>query len=493
MIDVLKIEKYKENNRIEAKKALGGLPRSIWETYSAFANTLGGVILLGVEEYKDKSLHPVNLPDPEGMVAEFWAMLNRGEKVSVNILSATDVRIESVDGKRFIVITVPRAERYDRPVYIDKDPFSGTYRRNGEGDYRCTAEEIEAMLRDAVREEQDGRILEAMGPEVLEVGTVDRYRDLLEKERPGHPSEELMDLEFLHELGALGRGTDGALHPTVAGLLLFGKAEEIVKVFPAYVVDYEEYMGKTGVLTDRKVSLQKDWSGNLFDFYLYVRERLGRNHSEYTAETVTERESEELSAALYETVQNCLVNADYNGVGGVVIVKSPERICVSNPGGFRINLEDAGKIGVSDPRNGTVARMFHRVNIGEGSGNGIRKILRMGGKGNQLIPRITESFAPDRITVTFKQEKKKIKFLRKVPGNRVKEVKVSGKSLVMKNIVKERIIEYLTFHVSAEQEELAKALEIKRTQIRLCLTELMAEGLLMCENSEKGNCYKLKA
>ncbi len=149
MIDFSNIEQYRENNRIEAKRALGGLPRSIWETYSAFANTLGGVILLGVEEHKDKSLHPVNLPDPEKLIREFWRILNHPKYISANILTNDDVSIEEIGGKRIIAVRVPRATEGERPIYIGDDPFTGSYLRNGEGDYRCTRDEVYTMQRTA--------------------------------------------------------------------------------------------------------------------------------------------------------------------------------------------------------------------------------------------------------------------------------------------------------------------------------------------------------
>ena len=142
MLDLNNLQRYRENNRIEAKQALGGLPESIWETYSAFANAEGGVILLGVEELADKSLHALDLLDPQWLIDDFWAIINDPRQVSENILRPDDVQVHRVDGKHIIAITVPRSPR---PIYIGGDPRRGTYRRGGEGDYRCSLEEVKAM------------------------------------------------------------------------------------------------------------------------------------------------------------------------------------------------------------------------------------------------------------------------------------------------------------------------------------------------------------
>ncbi len=148
------LHKYKENKRIEAKKATGGLPRSIWETYSAFANTSGGVILLGVlEDKQDKTLYPVDLPDPKRLIAQFLDGVNDPRVVNKNILKKKDVRVDVVDGKEIVVIRVPRAKRIEKPIYIGKNPLVGTYKRVDEADIRCDEGEVQKMLLDAARQD----------------------------------------------------------------------------------------------------------------------------------------------------------------------------------------------------------------------------------------------------------------------------------------------------------------------------------------------------
>ena len=146
MFDVSQIAQYRENNRLEAKLATGGLPHSIWETYSAFANSYGGVILLGVEELPDRSLRAQGLLDPQELVEEFTALLSDPKVVSVNLLKEEDIQILTVEGKEIVAICVPMAEQDQLPVYIGGDMVRGSYRRSGDGDYHCTQAELNAML-----------------------------------------------------------------------------------------------------------------------------------------------------------------------------------------------------------------------------------------------------------------------------------------------------------------------------------------------------------
>ena len=126
MIDINKIlSSEKENGYIEAKTAAGGLPRSLWETYSAFANTNGGIILLGVkEEEGSKKLMPVGVENPEKLISEIWNILNNPQKISENVLLNEDIYSLDYAGRNLIVPEVPRAARKSRPVYSGRDIFS---------------------------------------------------------------------------------------------------------------------------------------------------------------------------------------------------------------------------------------------------------------------------------------------------------------------------------------------------------------------------------
>lgn len=76
-----------ESTSVEIKKCSDSVPRSVWETYSAFANTRGGVILLGVTEHKDRPLESrfeiTGVSDSEKIETDFFNMLNNRRKLVV--------------------------------------------------------------------------------------------------------------------------------------------------------------------------------------------------------------------------------------------------------------------------------------------------------------------------------------------------------------------------------------------------------------------------
>ena len=441
MIDLNALSRYSENNRIEAKRATGGLPQSIWETYSAFANTIGGILLLGVEELADKSLQVVGLFDPEEQVQQFWEIIMDSRKVSVNILKREDVRIETVEDKKLIVIEVPRADRHDKPVYLYTDPFSGSYRRDGEGDYHCTEEEVRHMLRERGDLPEDRKLLYTHSLQDFCQETLLAYRKRLKDREPEHIGLKGSHEAFLRKLGAVGGNPPC---PTAAGLLMFGRFPEIRKAFPYYSLVFREN-GREVLQAD-----SGDWSGNLYDFYTQVSEALAPAHQG----TVFD--------ALREGLANAVIHADYGNTNGILVEKDEDGITITNPGGMRNGLE--GRTGVSDPRNTTLVKLFALAGIGSGDGTGLAN-MRSVSSMDWEQPEIREEFGPDRT----------IFFLRKAAEDHRKE-----------------ILRYLTEQVEASEEELIKAAGREPEEVRKVLSRLLKADLITKQETSRGMRYRLK-
>jgi ATP-dependent DNA helicase RecG len=78
--ELLKALELGEDQDLEFKAAQGGLPRSVWETVSSFANTAGGNIILGVAEQSGK-FEIVGINKPQTLIKDFWDNHNNREKL----------------------------------------------------------------------------------------------------------------------------------------------------------------------------------------------------------------------------------------------------------------------------------------------------------------------------------------------------------------------------------------------------------------------------
>ena len=408
--DITKFNLYKEDNRREVKKANGGLPSSLWETYSAFANCYGGVIILGVAENKDGTWRTTGLKstDRDKLLKHFWDTINNRKKVNVNLLSDQDVEIYEKDEDTIIVIYVPMANREQKPVYINDDIFGGTFRRNHEGDYHCTKLQVKAMLRDQTDNTMDMDVLDDVPISDLNYETIQGYRNRHRALKPAHPFGRLNDSEYLRSIGAAAiSNIDKCLHPTAAGMLMFGDEYNIVRHFPEYFLDYREILDPTIRWTDRLQSSSGEWSGNICDFYFRVYNKLVKD-IKVPFKTIDGNRIDDtpVHEALREALANCLINADFYGVRGIVVRKEADRIVFENPGYSRTGKQQMKKGGISDPRNKVLMKMFNLINIGERAGSGVPNIFNTWEDQGWVEPVIEEQFDPDRTLLILSFDKK---------------------------------------------------------------------------------------
>lgn len=402
-----KLTTYKENGSLEVKSAKGGLPNSLWESYSAFANSDGGVIVLGVNEKEHGHLVVEGLKDAYKTIKDFWNTVNNRQKVSSNILTDSMAYVDSIEGKDVIVIHVPRAERTSRPIYVGADPRTGTYRRNFEGDYHCSLDEVSLMMRDSALITDDNKLLTDLEPAVFCPDTVKSYRNIFKLIRPQHLWNHEDDAMFLRRIGAMRENKDtGTFHPTAAGLLMFGYEYEIVSVFPNYFLDYQENRtnGIYARWTDRITSQTGDWSGNVFDFILKVIPRLQSDLKvPFMFKGNLRDDDTPLHKIVREATVNMLANADYYGRRGVVVHKSAEGFKFANPGSMRVSLNEALQDSASDPRNGGMMKMLAMVEYGERAGSGLQGIFKTWRQVYHNTPRleVTTSGGVDRTTLVL--------------------------------------------------------------------------------------------
>lgn len=425
---------YKESSRLEVKSARGGLPNSLWESYSAFANSDGGVIVLGVKENaKDGSLYVEGLDDVHKLMKDFWNTVNNRQKVSSNILTDSMAVPEKLEGKDVIVINVPRAERTSRPVYVGSDPRTGTYRRNFEGDYHCSLEEVSLMIRDSALVTDDNKLLTNIDVSVFCPDTIRSYRNIFKLVRQNHLWNKEDDAMFMRRIGAVREDKDtGKFHPTVAGLLMFGYEYEITAVFPNYFLDYQENRtnGIYARWTDRITSQSGDWSGNVFDFILSVIPKLQSDLKvPFMFKGNFRDEDTPLHKTVREAIVNMLANTDFYGRRGVVVQKSAEGFKFANPGSMRVSLTEALQDSASDPRNGVMMKMLAMVEYGERAGSGLQGIFKTWQSVYHCEPKleVTTSGGVDRTTLTlgFEGHQPDIEAMKLLYGNPEDLIEVS--------------------------------------------------------------------
>ncbi len=484
---------YGERINIEYKEAASELPKSVWETYSSFANTIGGTIILGIKEHRNRAMDEgrfevTGVGDSDKVLKTFWDTIN-SDKVSRNILMDDNVECVDFEGKSIIAIHVPMANYTMRPVFINKNLMGGTFKRNFEGDYHCTDEEVKSMLRDANENGNDGTLVENYDMNDIDIPTLHAYRNRFEIRNVDHAFNQLDDKEFLRNMG--GYVFDRNTHReglTVAGLMMFGKGLPVRDRFDNIRMDY---IDKTNLEPDSRwsdrLTYDGTWENNLYNFFTRVIVKLTQDLKRpFKLEGMERIDDTPIHKAVREALTNMIIHADLLITGVLKVEKSEKEFLFSNPGSLKLQMEDIMHGGNSKARNPRIQNMLRMIGYGENIGSGYPTILKAWNEQNWRKPILADRTELRQVDLT-------LPMISLLPESTLAEMKTHYGEETYNSLTayEQQVIAYVWNGDSVSNMELQQILGMNSLEIGKLLHNMVDKHLLHQESKNRWTTYTI--
>jgi predicted HTH transcriptional regulator len=342
-----------EGKTLEFKRDLSS-PLNGLRTVVAFANSAGGVLVIGVED-ETRNVKGVENPlDTQERLANV---------ISTGIAPPLMPAIEIVPWRDKAVIVVEVFPSYSRPHYLVAEGVErGTMIRVGPSNRKADEPMREELRRTVRNESYDEQPVPALNSEAVDFRAASELFARLRKLAAG-------DMESLHLLTRHQR----RLVPTNGGVLLFGSQRE--QIFPDAWIQVGRFEGttRTHILDTREIH---DYPALAIPLAVeFVQKHAVRS---FKIEGTHREEQWSIPLpAVREAITNAVTHADYSQHGAPIrVLVFDDRVEVENPGllPFGLTVEDIQN-GVSKLRNRVIGRVFKELGLIEQWGSGIRRMI----------------------------------------------------------------------------------------------------------------------
>ncbi len=460
----------------EVKEASRELPKNIWETVSAFANTAGGWIILGIAQ-KGKRYEVVGVENPEKVEQDLVTTLRSKQKF--NAILAPDCKKYSIEGKTVLGFYIPLAAT--KPVYFNS--LSNTFIRTASGDQRASQHEINALFRDQSFGTMSARQASETTVEDLSKASYANFRDYLNRMNPDLPYNKLDDDTFKRKLQIV---KDGKL--TYGGLLFLGNNEAIQNHFPDFRVDYLEIPGLSYADAQTRYTFRLQEQENLWEYYFVLMQRLriyANNPFRMGDMGIAYEETPQLDA-LREALVNMLMHCDYFSPARSRIRVFTNRIEFENPGALPRPVKELLREDVSIPRNPVLAKLFRCAKFCENAGYGFDKMLAWKHETNLGVDFET---SVDMTKVTFMLKDGKVVLPEgffKTADNQGGQIggQIGGQTTLTD--AQYAILEIIKKNPKVSRRKLSEELNINQSAVQKHLDRLKEMGAIRREGADRG-------